>query len=55
MERCPVCNHEVKNKNCKGVGDGVVYYFCCKECEKVFESEPRKFINCCKEQSEDEE
>ena len=52
MEKCPICNHEVKSKDYKGVVDGIVYYFCCNQCEKNFEAEPRKFINCCEERDD---
>ena len=53
MDKCPVCNKDVNNKDCNGVIDGVIYYFCCKQCENNFEAEPRKFINCCEQKQEE--
>ena len=53
MDRCPVCNHEVKSKDYRSIIDGVIYWFCCKECENNFTSEPRKFINCCEKNKEE--
>ena len=49
MEICPVCNKENAKKSINGVVDGVIYYFCCKQCRINFMAEPRKYVNCCEE------
>ncbi len=55
MDTCPVCNSQVKDKKYSGILDGVAYYFCCGECEKNFEFEPRKYMNCCMKKEKSKE
>lgn len=52
MDKCPICGHEVISKDYRGIADGVIYWFCCKECKSNFEAEPRKYINCCEKYKE---
>ncbi|VAX35872.1 hypothetical protein MNBD_UNCLBAC01-1059 [hydrothermal vent metagenome] len=47
MEMCPICINEAAKKEFTGIVDGIVYYFCCKECENNFLAEPRRYVNCC--------
>jgi len=52
VDKCPVCNKKIIEKNNCCVLDGIVYFFCCKECDANFTAEPRKYINCCEVKKE---
>jgi len=55
MDTCPVCSHEIKRKDIKGVLDGIIYCFCCEKCRENLLAEPRRYNNCCNNSKENED
>ena len=53
MDNCPVCGHEIDEKEYTSILDGIHYVFCCKECKSNFTAEPQRYINCCENLKED--
>ncbi len=44
-DRDPVCGKTVRPDNAKpSVHDGMVYYFCSRECREVFEAAPGQYV-----------